>query len=233
MLYISHQTERPYMLTMLDSELYPDDCEVVELSQHGLNVYLIQKNGTTSLRYDIDEQNLKVYKNDEISNLDVVDVYIRNPFERYVSGVNTYLQQLKNDHHILDVETCFWFATNYNFLNRHYLPQFLWLINLSRFISPDCQINLRKFSDFGKITNNKSRAGIDPASDKFKKMLTESLRPDVQLWFGIDQMLEDKCGGSYKFQDIIQETQIDPSAFNVLGKQFIEVAKNILPHLKS
>ena len=54
------------MLTMLDSELYPDDCEVVELSQHGLNVYLIQKNGTTSLRYDIDEQNLKVYKNDEI-----------------------------------------------------------------------------------------------------------------------------------------------------------------------
>src|SRR5210317_1138681 len=115
------------MLTQFDTELFPNDCEVVEMLSHNQFVYLIQKNGSSSLRREIRDNNLKVYSNHEIADLDNIDVYIRDPQQRYISGVNTYIQQLIRDHPHLDPSTCIWFATRYNFLNRHYLPQFLWL----------------------------------------------------------------------------------------------------------
>jgi hypothetical protein len=98
------------MRTALDTELFPDLCEVVEMPLHNQCVYLIQKNGNSSLRLQQTRDNLAVFTNDEISALDHVDVYIRNPRARYVSGVNTYLQHLQRDHPELDSSTAFWFA---------------------------------------------------------------------------------------------------------------------------
>ena len=218
------------MLTLLDSELSPNNCEVVELSSYNQYVYLIQKNGTSSLRKDIRNQKLRVYKNSEIAQLQIIDVYIRDPLSRYISGINTYLQHLQRDYKGLDPDTCFWFATKYNFLNRHYLPQFLWLVNLSRYISPECQINLRKFSDIGKVTNHTSRAGILPVTTEFEKKLTQSLSDDLKLWLFVDQMLEDMCGSSHTFEDIISTLQKHPSgSYNILIQKFNEVANNVLP----
>ena len=139
------------MRTALDTELFPDLCEVVEMPLHNQCVYLIQKNGNSSLRLQQTRDNLAVFTNDEISALDHVDVYIRNPRARYVSGVNTYLQHLQRDHPELDSSTAFWFAKRYKFLNTHYLPQFHWLANLSCYLRTDAKIRIRDFKDFYKI----------------------------------------------------------------------------------
>ena len=112
------------MRTALDTELFPKLCEVVEIPLHNQWIYLIQKNGNSSLRIQQSRDNLAVFTNDEISALDYVDVYIRNPQARYVSGINTYLQHLQRDHPELDYSTAFWFARRYKFINTHYLPQF-------------------------------------------------------------------------------------------------------------
>ena len=108
------------MKTALDTELFPKLCEVVEIPLHNQWVYLIQKNGNSSLRGQQIRDNLAVFTNSEISTLDYVDVYIRNPRVRYVSGINTYLQHLQRDHPELDPTTAFWFAKQYKFLNSHY-----------------------------------------------------------------------------------------------------------------
>ena len=131
------------MRTTLDTELFPDLCEVVEMPLHNQCVYLIQKNGNSSLRLQQTRDNLAVFTNDQIRALDHVDVYIRNPRARYVSGVNTYLQHLQRDYPELDLSTAFWFAKRYKFLNTHYLPQFHWLANLARYLRSDAKINVK------------------------------------------------------------------------------------------
>lgn len=217
------------MLTQFDNELYPDDCEVVGIPSHNQFVYLIQKNGSTSLRKEARDHQLKIYKNQEIFQLSNIDVYVRPSQERYLSGINTYLQFLNRDYPELDKQTCLWFATRYNFLNRHYLPQFLWLVNLFRFMSPTAIITLRKFSDIKQITKHNRRAGVIPADITFEEQIKSMMSDDLKLWLFLDQMLEDMCGNEYTCQQLLYKIQRHPSrSYNILTQRFSEIAKKII-----
>jgi hypothetical protein len=194
------------MRTALDTELFPDLCEVVSLPLHNQWVYLIQKNGNSSLRFQQTRDNLAVFTNNEIRALDYVDVYIRNPQDRYVSGVNTYLQHLQRDYPELDLSTAFWFAKRYKFLNTHYLPQFHWLANLARYLRTDTKIRIRNFKDFSAITDFKSRAlVIPPATDFITKLLTNN--HDLELWLYLDQILLDLAGQEYTWTELLDYYQ--------------------------
>jgi len=217
------------MLTQFDTELYPNDCEVVEMLSHNQFVYLIQKNGSSSLRKEIRDNNLTVYRNEEISNLDIVDVYIRNPQKRYISGINTYVQHLQRDNPELDKSTCLWFATRYNFLNRHYLPQFHWLVNLSRFLNSDTRLRLRNFKDLSDITKHNKDAGISKPTAELSAMILNNANNDMQLWWFIDQMLEDLSNQSLTFSEIVAYMQDHPSgAYITFTQRFGEIAKTLL-----
>ena len=194
------------MRTALDTELFPDLCEVVEIPLHNQWVYLIQKNGNSSLRFQQARDNLAVFTNDEISALDYVDVYIRNPRARYVSGVNTYLQHLQRDHPELDLLTAFWFAKRYKFLNTHYLPQFHWLANLARYLRSDAKIRIRNFKDFGAITDFKSRAEDTPPSQDFVTMLLKE-NHGIELWLYLDQILLELAGQEFTWTELIEYYQ--------------------------
>lgn len=218
------------MLTQFDTELYPNDCEVVEMLSHNQFVYLIQKNGSSSLRREIRDNNLKVYRNQEISELDTIDVYVRDPKQRYISGVNTYIQFLNRDHPQLDTNTCIWFATRYNFLNRHYLPQFLWLVNLSRFCRADTKIRLRNFKDIANITKHNKDAGITKPSNEFVEKMLANTSEDMNLWWFLDQMLQDLNGTSLTFRQITEHIQAHPSGvYDTVAQRFSEIAKTLLP----
>ena len=169
------------MLTEIDSILFSDDCEVVEMPLHNQSVYLIQKNGNSSLRNLQEKYNLTLLANEQICQLDFVDVYIRDAKDRYVSGVNTYLQHLKRDHPELDQATAFWFAKKYKFLNRHYLPQFHWILNLSRYLSLDTKIRIRDFKDFDLIVEDNDRADVIPSNNELREKLLSN-DPGLDLW---------------------------------------------------
>jgi len=194
------------MRTALDTELFPDLCEVVEIPLHNQWVYLIQKNGNSSLRFQQKRDNLAVFTNDEIRALDYVDVYIRNPRARYVSGVNTYLQHLQRDHPELDLSTAFWFAKKYKFLNTHYLPQFHWLANLARYLRSDAKIRIRDFRDFSSITDFKSRAEITPPGQDFVTMLLKD-NHSIELWLYLDQILLDLAGSMFTWDELLEYYQ--------------------------
>ena len=103
------------MQTPLYTELFQNQCEVVEMPLHTQWIYLIQKNGSSSLRGIAERDNLSVLVNEQLKSLKFVDVYIRNAKDRYASGVNTYLQHFQRDHPNLDPATAFWFAKRSNF----------------------------------------------------------------------------------------------------------------------
>ena len=194
------------MKTSLDAELFPNLCEVVEIPLHNQWVYLIQKNGNSSLRFQQTRDNLGVFTNNQIRALDYVDVYIRNPRVRYVSGVNTYLQHLQRDHPELDLSTAFWFAKQYKFLNTHYLPQFHWLANLSRYLRSDAKIRIKDFRNFGAITDFKSRAEVPPPSQDFVTMLLQD-NHSIELWLYLDQILLDLAGQEYTWSELLEYYQ--------------------------
>ena len=206
------------MRTALDTELFPDLCEVVEIPLHNQWVYLIHKNGNSSLRFQQTRDNLAVFTNNQIRTLDYIDVYIRNPRARYVSGVNTYLQHLQRDHPELDLSTAFWFAKQYKFLNTHYLPQFHWLANLSRYLRTDTKIRIRNFKDFGAITDFKSRAEVTPPSQDFVTKLLKD-NHSIELWLYLDQILLDLAGQEFTWSELLDYYQSN-------HKRIIE---NVLP----
>ena len=191
------------MRTALDTELFPDLCEVVEMPLHNQWVYLIHKNGNSSLRLQQARDNLAVFTNEGIRALDRVDVYIRNPRARYVSGVNTYLQHLQRDYPELDFPTAFWFAKRYKFLDTHYLPQFHWLVNLSRYLRSDAKIRIRDFRDIGSIIDFKSRAEVIPPTEEFVKKLLENDH-NVEMWLYLDQILLDLAGKELTWTELLE-----------------------------
>jgi hypothetical protein len=217
------------MLSEIDSILFSDDCEVVFLPLHNQWVYLIQKNGTSSLRNLQKKYDLNLLANEQIRQLDFVDVYIRDAKDRYVSGVNTYLQHLKRDCPELDQSTAFWFAKQYKFLNRHYVPQFHWLVNLSRYLSSDSKIRIRDFKDFGLIAENQDRANITPSNNEFRQKLLSN-NTGLELWLFLDQVLLDLAGAEMTWADILDHYRTSHAAtFDLVCQRFNLISKSVLP----
>jgi hypothetical protein len=196
------------MQTPLFIELFPDHCEVVEIPLHNQYIFKIQKNGTSSLRLQKEKHNLSSFVNDEILALDCVDVYIRNPRSRYVSGVNTFIQHLQRDYLYLqlDVPTSIWFAKRYKFLNTHYLPQFYWIASLSRYLQQDTKIRIRDFKNFGRVVDIQDRAAVTPPTPDFVKQLLSD-DPTLELWLYLDQILLDLAGSTLTWSEILQHYQ--------------------------
>jgi len=205
------------MLTSLDAELFPDSCEVVEIPPHNQWVYLIQKNGSTSLRFQGQREGWVTHRGTDIFALDTIDIYVRNAQQRYISGVNTFLQHLKLTHPSLDQNTALWFVKRYSFLNRHFLPQFHWLVNLARFTNPECVFRFRNFDRIGHLTDLNDRAGVLPAGvDLADKIMQGS---NLELWFYLDQILLDLQGQCMTWWQLIEHYQTHHGeSYNIVTK---------------
>jgi hypothetical protein len=188
------------MFTNIDFELYPDLCEVAHMPLHSQWVYMIQKNGTSSIR-EHGQTKFEILVNEQIRSLEFVDIYIRNPKERYISGVNTFVQYALRDHPDLDRDTIVWAATRYLFLNRHYLPQLLWVVNLSKYLSPDTILRFHDFRNYGNIIDLDHDARITPASQEFKEKIL-SQNNNLDFWFFADQILLDLAGSQLCWNDV-------------------------------
>ena len=130
------------MLSYLDPILYPDECEVLEVS-HNRYVYPIFKNGSSSLL----NSNFRSLSLSEIEQLETIEVFIRDPLDRYVSGVQTFLRF--NPEYAR--EATLKLIHEYLFLNRHFTLQFHWLVNLARYTT--ASITIRPIEELSTATD--------------------------------------------------------------------------------
>jgi hypothetical protein len=208
------------MLSHLDCIIFPDRCEVIEIIPSQRYVYPIFKNGNTSL-YNYGKKNkCKVLINEQIQHLNNIDVILRDPQQRLKSGINTFIQTTLRDHPTLDIATVTWFAQNYLFLNRHYAPQFSWLLNLARYLNPDATINFLSMDQLDGITANihKKPPGVNSISDELMRQL-ENISNN-EMYNRIDQLLITCIGQRLRFDQLItQMAQQDPTAYDwVIGR---------------
>jgi len=201
------------MLSQLDNIIFPDRCDVLEIVPSQRYVYPIYKNGSSSLY----NSGFRLLENDELKNIHIVDIYVRNPYDRFVTGVNTFLQHNKN----LDSATVLYFINNYLFLNRHFCPQFHWLINLQRFTNAKIRINsIDTLSDITPLKFNQSQ---DPLLDEV--LGTEKLH----FYLSIDKVLtEDLLRKTVPFKLIVKTIQHRyPEVYTEVGQRSIDLC-NVL-----
>ena len=115
------------------------NCEVFQIGSRV--VYPIYRCGYTTFKAVKD----KTYKNNQISFRNI-DVLIRDPADRFVSGVNEYARQNK-----LDVEDTWNLIAENKLIDKHFAPQYIWLMHLHKFHKGT--VTLYPFSDIKKFTN--------------------------------------------------------------------------------
>ena len=88
------------MLSRIDEIIYPNRCEVIEFPDPQRFVYPIFKNGSSSLNDQASQDNLKVLVNEQIKKISKIDIILRDPTDRFISGFNTYVYNTKRDNQI-------------------------------------------------------------------------------------------------------------------------------------
>lgn len=105
------------------------DCEVIEFPGN-IFIYPIFKNGRSSLDIYSARKKFNRYVNHQISKLTNIKIYLRDPVERFISGVYTFFyftNSQKVDPKILQQ------IENFKIVDRHFVPQYLWLLHLYKF----------------------------------------------------------------------------------------------------
>ena len=207
------------MLSYLDSIIFPDRCEVIEIANSQRYVYPIFKNGRSTVTKVADQQHWRIFLNQQIYKLNSIDIVLRDPTTRLISGINTFIQQTVRDNPNLDYDTVLWFAKNYFALNRHYSLQFSWLVNLARYINPNTKLNLFDMSYLTDTFNKDIKPiGVNDVTDKFKHELGEV--PNSEMYLRIDQTLISAIGQSLTFAQLLMHIkQQDTTAYDcVIGR---------------
>jgi hypothetical protein len=203
------------MLSHLDCIIFPDRCEVIEVVPSQRYVYPIFKNASSSLYLQAKQSQSKIIINEQIKKLKNIEIILRDPQQRFVSGINTFTQHVMRDYPELDQKTVLWFAKKYLFLDRHYCPQFFWLINLFRYMSTDTVLTFKHMDDIETYTQfHRKPPGIVPVTEEIAQE-THSL-PNIEMYQRLDQLLFVECmNQDLTFEQVLSRLRkLDPEAYN-------------------
>ena len=200
------------MLSQLDNIIFPDRCEVLEVAPQRF-VYPIYKNGYSSLS----NSGFRTLAMTELPFLDTVEIFVRDPVERFFSGLSTWIEH--NNH--LDKDTMLFVAGNYLFINRHYAPQFHWLVNLRRFTQAKIKIN--SIDKLSTITNLHINVNYN------KVEYDIAFFPKVAFYMQMDKVLtETFLNQTVTFPEIVQAIKdIHPDVYHEVIQRSINIC-NVL-----
>jgi hypothetical protein len=122
------------------TSLLTTECKVVQVDDQ--MIYPIFRVGSSSIK----KVASKVYTNKQIRECENIQVLIRDPAERFISGVNQY-SQFNN----LIVDDVWNMVNQGTLVDRHFVPQYIWLLHLSIFYKKD--ITIRPFKYIENITS--------------------------------------------------------------------------------
>lgn len=162
------------------NKLLNTDCVVLKIKEH--TVYPIFRVGYNTLLSISDSKIL----NEQIGRCEHIDVMLRDPEERFVSGVNEYCRQ-----NSLDVDNACDMIQQGKLHDRHFTPQFIWLLHLNRFYKG--LITLRTFDHITNLTSqhiNKS---------KFNKVI-----PVSEAFVSVDKHLVKHCGETLQLDEVVR-----------------------------
>ena len=217
------------MFSEVDSIVFPDSCEVIQVASQQF-VYPIFKCGRSSLIRKMESRGWIFVPEQDIDKINTpIKIFLRDPRERFSSGINTYLQHLAAEGNDLDQHTVLYFVNRYLFLNRHYAPQFFWLLNLARFTRPNTLVTFSPMTEISQLTHFNSRAGVNPLTDELKQNINSFNWTAVELYYSLDQILIDHIGKTITIYELLTHVQDKhPNLYNLVFKKSLNII-NVLP----
>lgn len=205
------------MLSRIDDIIYPNRCEVIEIEPSQRCIYPIYKNGRSSIiEYSV-LHNKKTLINEQIKKIKTIEVILRDPQDRFISGINTFLWMTKRDYPTLDIKTILHFAENYLFLNRHYAPQISWLINISKYTDQDTEFKFHSMNYLSELTNIKYKPNKEQQLlelDDIERLKNNTYN---EVYLRIDNILLSFINQTVTFKEILDSIKTqDPIAFQKL-----------------
>lgn len=168
----------------LFSNILTSDCKVVKFKKNFF-VYPIFKNGSSSITDFAKEKKLEYMTNSEIQKIDQIHVYLRDPIQRFVSGVHTYFYLAKKKINIPDLEK----IGQCELLDKHFIPQYMWIMHLRKFFNG--KIKICPFQDILNLVPNRAgpwRSGI-PWKDLQKNEKNQILKFANKEYITIDNFI--------------------------------------------
>jgi len=165
------------------NQLLNTDCVVVRIDQ--VSVYPIFRVGSTSLMAAADQK----YTNREIAKCRNIHVLLRNPEQRFISGLNEYCRQ-KN----LDVAGTWTMVQQGKLIDRHFAPQYMWLMHLYRYYKGT--VTLKPFEHIKEITD------VHEREFKLKKKI--QVKP-LKHFIEVDYLLMRRLHQSIELGQLIEE----------------------------
>jgi len=166
------------MFTRLDDILYPNKVEVIHFDDHNKYIYPIFKNGSSAIYQNQENRKYKYLVNEQIRKLTDIDVFLRNPKERYQSGFQTYL----HNNFEMDYQTIFQLGQQGHIFDRHYLPQINWLLNLMRYMDPEAKIHIHNIAMLVHYAPGQIRPAKSNLEVPMSAWMEMALRLDWILW---------------------------------------------------
>jgi hypothetical protein len=179
---------------MLDYQgkiLFPNDVEVLEMIPQHRYVYPIFKNGSSSL-YKAPHC---VVAEQDLSTIENITVFVRDPHKRFLSGVQTYIDTLGSTY---DVKTVLQIISHNLYLNRHFCPQLYWILNLRRFTS--ATLTILPIEELSTITDYK----VNQSTLNFDIKNFFSSHPKILFFNEMDEVLTvNLIGKTVTFEQIL------------------------------
>ena len=202
------------MLNQIDKILFPSRCEVIKFDM--AYIYPIFKNGSSSLIRYAQQQGYKTIINIQIKKAETIEVILRDPLTRFLSGFNTFVYTTKRDNPHLDTNTIIYFAENYLFLNRHYAPQLSWLLNLNKYLNTDTKLRLHGMEYLSQFTP----LSVTPQEEQLiDDKVIDRLKNNVhnEMYLRLDGLLLELVGQELTFKQILKYLkEQDPTAYSTL-----------------
>ena len=203
------------MFNRIDEIVFPNRCEVIKFDNK--YIYPIFKNGSSSLIIHARQQGYKTIVNTQIKKAEIVEVILRDPLSRFLSGFNTFVYTTKRDNPHLDTDTIIYFAENYLFLNRHYAPQLSWLLNLLRYTNENVILGLHGMEYISTLTNLNLKPGGEEQLLHPLDIIRLKNNIHNEMYLRLDNILFNLIGQNLTFKEILEHLKQDPIAYSKLS----------------
>lgn len=159
--------------------IFTTDCCAIKFSNTE-TIYPIFKNGYSSLEKYTKRNKLKIIKNNELSTLKKITVFLRDPVDRFISGVHTDIELKKItdlNKHLKNIESL-------KYYDRHFIPQCYWVFHLFKYFKG--QLN---FLPVNELLNWIPDRDLPPVKKIFAERKEKILSINYKKYVECDQKL--------------------------------------------
>jgi hypothetical protein len=141
-------------------------------------VFPIFKNGKSSIEYYAQENNCRWLFEGQCKRATSVTVFLRNPMERFISGVHSFIEFEKRKNKKLNYDTMLYAIENLGVINEHFLPQYFWLEKLNKYYKGE--LIIKNVEDLYDFVSNRNSPAIPKITEKQKNKISKIQYRDLK-----------------------------------------------------